>query len=403
MQLNRSPERLLVLACFFPVAVNLTGSSSNSQIILNFIFLAISLGMVGMRSIFPSIPMRNVVWLFPVVPLLLFSSMFFGIEVNRAFSDTARFILFIFFVSLGYGADLHRDRFSQLIVNIGVVQVIFSTLVFLPGIAQVIDFFKARMSTDDVPFHYFRFSGSLGFPTEFSLFLVLCVSIILFRLNRKPLKSLDVIKLFVLAFGVLGSVSRSGYMAMGLMAIIFFVLWSGQLLMTSRLPRYKFHFASLGAVGISVSVYLVLFSYSGSSELNISSYVSLSDGLDASILHRFSEISCGLKALSSFSSYADSICGLGVIESTFGFFVIRHSVFGFLALFFWLLFIVSCIFRCVASRSDLGFGVGLMLACYLICYAPFSEALMRSKGVFIFAFIIGTGLRSKYLFFRNAG
>ena len=260
---------------------------------------------------------------------------------------------------------------------------------YFPQLHAFIDLFKARLSSDDLTFHFMRFSGALGFPSEFSFFLLLALAIVYLEYFNPTIYTR--LRLFLLAgfiiIGIFLSVSRAGLLGV---FFIFLIFLFGFIRNLAILKAHRSALVILYSVFLFVLV--ILFNLKNlmlASGLNLVAYINIADGVDDSILHRLSEISCGFDVLSGSLQAQNTICGLGVIESTFGFFVIRHSFLGLAAFTIWLTFICLLIRNFIGHSASVSRGVGIALVIYVFCFAPFSEVLMRSKGIVLFGTIFG--------------
>ncbi len=147
----------------------------------------------------------------------------------------------IFASGFHLSAQYSQESVIKFILVAGVCSVAFSYLVFVPQAYPLVDMYKARQSTDANTFHFFRFSGTLGFPGGFGYWLVLVLQVALLQLYRKKIRLL---KFFVLYAFLLSGLVLSGsrgafaiYLAVNLATIFFLprnrISWVSALILLS--------------------------------------------------------------------------------------------------------------------------------------------------------------------------
>jgi len=178
----------------------------------------------------------------------------------------------------------------------GFAQIVMSALVYLEAFWPLVDVFKGRQSDDAVIFHFFRWSGTFGFPSDYSFFLLF-----VFMLAQQIVMSPEWKLVTRLGFYLVGavafcacilSVSRGGLAAFAVMFVVGLFandskgvekLWRGLLVLSPALLGIVLLLWALGdrlpeiAAGFDYALALVL------------------DGrLDSSAQHRLAEISLGV-------------------------------------------------------------------------------------------------------------
>ena len=129
----------------------------------------------------------------------------------------------------------------------------FSGLVFILQSYFFLDFFKGRLSNDELFFHFFRFSGTLGYPTEFGCFLL--IPLIHLTEQRKLFSTLpNILVALTCSVGVLASASRAAL----LMGFVYALVYVGKGLFKILL-KFKVNFQYLGILVLLISIGLVIF------------------------------------------------------------------------------------------------------------------------------------------------
>lgn len=388
-----SAAKFLWVACFWPLLINVTGSASQSQIIFVSIFFTFAV-LVMLSKPVVYVPYRYVLPILFTAIVLLLSSLVNQLSIARVISDVSRFLMLIFFIVFGYNARVEcLESFSKSLLWISLAQIAFSCLVYFSFAWPLLDYFKARLSSDPLPFHFFRFSGALGFPTEFSFFLLIGLAITGHRFLHKPsqVALVELIPFTLLSAGILLSVSRSGLLAATLLLILLYLHFFRSMLRL-RL-RERFLLPTLLLTVLGVAIWLASATFGEAERLSIFGYLSVSNGFDDSVLHRFKELECGRRSLLGDVGVRSDICGLGVIESTFGFFLVRHGGLGLLAMLCWLIGVFYLMRILFKADNALSWSLAVSLLAYLVTYAPFSEVIMRSKGIVIYGVILGVALQ----------
>ena len=105
-----------------------------------------------------------------------------------------------------------EDDVVHFIIFSGICSVAFSYLVFFPPAYSFIDIYKARQSVESNSFHFYRFSGTLGFPGGFGYWVVLVLQVALLQLYRQKITSFWFFLLYTfLLSGLVFSGSRGAF------------------------------------------------------------------------------------------------------------------------------------------------------------------------------------------------
>lgn len=397
-RLKITPGGFIVLGVFFPFFKNIVVSTSKSQFISVGCLIILSVLFFFRREFREfKLPNLGLIYLFVFLAVLV-GSLYFESDSARTLSDSFRYAVFSYFIFLGYNFNKASDHdFFHLICGIAVLQVVFSLLVFFPPAHGLIDFFKGRLSTDSLSFHFYRFSGSLGYPTEFGCFLLL--PIFYFISNNLFVRNQRYFALFVfLCLGVIFSVSRGALLALGIFVVGNFLSRLLRVLVSQKLNwRVALLYCLAGLFTLLMVVYFR--SLSGTESLSFFGYVSsVVNGLDSSILHRFRELELSLLILMGELSVPTSIervapFGLEQLESFWGASLIR---FGWLGVLIIVLINTSFVTKILqlsrSQRNSFSASVLVWFAMMYFFVAPFSEVIFRSKGSVIFGLILGVSL-----------
>lgn len=392
-----TPIGLIVVAVFFPFFKNILLSTTLAQFFSVSCLIILSM-LFFLRKDFKKlkVPDLAIIYAFIFIVALL-GSLYYESSPSRMLSDSFRYIVFSYFIFLGYNFNrINDEQFFRAICGIAILQVLFSLLVFVPSVHGFVDLFKGRLSTGQIPFHFYRFSGSLGYPTEFGCFLLIPVFYMLSR--NLFVKNFYYFSVFlVLCLGIVFSVSRGALLGLGIFVIGFLLQ---RFIRLCLLLKFNLRIAFLfGFFVMSVLVFSYFQSPFEYETLSLIGYLSsLTNGLDSSILHRFHELELSLLILIGEVSVPTSYeriapFGLEVLESFWGSVIIRFGWFGvFIIVLLNAGFLIK-IFHLnrYQIKSFSAFVIVWFITMYLFV-APFSEVIFRSKGSVIFGLILGISL-----------
>ena len=131
-----------------------------------------------------------------------------GIIISKDLFDVIRPFIYLFLFYIGYlnTTKLNINSFISYLLILFIVQVAFSSTVYIDSFSIFQDIYKGRTSTDSVIKHYYRFSGTFGFPGSFgsviSLFLIWYFLIVAIK---PSLKNILIFTCFVIALLLSGS------------------------------------------------------------------------------------------------------------------------------------------------------------------------------------------------------
>lgn len=383
------PLYYYIIGLYWPFLFSLTGSFTLSQALFAIVFSFIAFLFV---TSYPRITLfkriSSVVIL--AIILCLLSILAYSTE-QRAFSDSSRLIFFIFYFSAGYIYSSNGGNEQKLIkafIFFCVMSVFFSFLVFFSSLHTFVDLFKGRLSDDLLQFHFMRFSGFSGFPTDLGSVLVLGICILL-NTNNTTIYTRGMILVIAtfLVIGLIGTVSRGGFLHLFFVILFFCLSKSIRVFVKFKLNRYLLYFISLTMLLIPI----MLFIYFYLPNHPIVSYMSVDfTAPDASVLHRFHELHGAVDVLLNkgflYGLDRDFPLGLPVIEGFWTHWILRYS---WLGLVLFLCLGTYFVYFLQKSKSILGRSLSLWLLSFLFSAAFFSDVLFRFKGPLVYGFMFG--------------
>jgi hypothetical protein len=313
--------------------------------------------------------------------------------LQRSLSDGTRWIFLGIYIMVGYEASKRALPESFLIRSLNVyvlISVVFSLLVFVVPLHPLVDLFKGRLSNDILPFHFYRFSGFSGFPTDLGAVLTL-VGCLLFvdTTNQYFSRWQKLFYIFIIALGMIGSASRGGVLHLGTAVLLVMGVKLVATLYTFTFkPARTIPYAAAILAALVVGIPYLLFA---GTDLNVLQYLSVDvTSADESITHRFVEVQGAMDVLFNtyflFGEDRALPLGLPVIEGFWTHLLLRYSWLGlgFGVLAFYLFTRYSFASTCVLCR-----GIGLWFVSFFITSAFFSDVLFRFKGPLIYGFLFG--------------
>lgn len=321
----------------------------------------------------------------------------------RDFTDLLRpapylmyFILpFIFPISLN---EYHR--FFKIGLVILIFQFVFSTLVYVPFMYPLVDLFKGRDSEDFVLFHFFRWSGLMGYPSDFTFYLSLYFYYFLlcFLYNYKKMFSIFILIIVSICF--VFSLSRGGVLSVIFTCFIFVLFAKGYI----KLRFFKLIVTFLFFIFfISLFVNLTLES---STEFKFDYFVNIFDSsekIDDSAQHRLNELNLALEMSNKYFPFGGGSNRemlknkINVIESYYGYLLIKWGVFGLLLNFLFLFFVIKAgffSFKYFRSLNDvqsyiLTLSIVLFIGSVPLVFGFSSDMTSRLKCLPLFYFSCG--------------
>lgn len=364
----------------FPILRNVFGSSNAGQ---RFYFLVV-LGVTALCVVFSSgrIDRRMASYLAVFVVAICYYglSMVLTVEVLLNLAEgIGRPVVYMcgFIVGALTARHVSPERYLRVMMTIFYINIVLCVLPFVPMGSFAVDFFKGRLSTDLLAsLHYFRWTGTFAYPTDFSFYLIVVMLMAYFNrhlLSRREFVAVNTLSLVAVLF----SVSR---IAFGALAVVLPILYRRRFLLA--LP--------LLAAAIPVALAVMpeeQFRY-------IETGFALTGKLDASALHRARELGLAFdpRHLSLFGYgprdarlYAEAV----VIEGWLPYHLLVWGGVGFV--FFLLmsatLFVLSWPSLKAREPWMLTFWAAFTVA--IVLFGPFSAVIDRFKMPFLLFSLLG--------------
>jgi hypothetical protein len=331
-------------------------------------------------------------------------------------------IIYLIFLFVPIFYVLDERRFGELIgflLWISIIQILFSVAVFFPSLWPITDLYKGKLSDSIGDYsieHFFRFSGTLGFPSFFAfylLFYMLYVILILRFGRHSGYKKIALISfVFITTIGLLLTGSRAGIAAFLLMLMMVVVF-----LLDKKI------IASIAIIVVLVSG-LIYLSYEHIQELESFKYIQMliDEGVeDDSAEHRIKEANLmfslmikyfpfGFGANKDFFSKT-----IGPVESSHGYYMGKYGFLGlslylgYYALLSYIALKVSRIYKENPEVKAFSYTYLIWSFVMVIIFGAVTSATEAFRGAFIFYTYSGYIfmfylLKKKYEFFSyNTG
>lgn len=314
-------------------------------------------------------------------------------DLVEVFKPSIFLLIFLFGVSASKAfRPVSLESFT---VYVSVLSIFFSFLVFVPPLHPFIDVFKARPSSGNL-FHFFRFSGTLGYPGGFGYWLTLAYALVLSALFRAEGKFYRL--MFLLSFIVVGIILTGSRGALAIAIILTFVISCFKPF--SRIGIFVFTFF---VVVFLLLLYLVF--YSGMELSFITHFASFIDNpLGGTFTHRANELIRLANSLADgyiFGSGPDNFNlqrDFGPIESAYYFYGVK---FGILGLIFYIGLIVYLVFAVIRFPVFSVLWSSSIWAFFNVSVAAVSNSITEEYKSF-FLFFILLGFIHGYLFEKGA-
>jgi hypothetical protein len=242
--------------------------------------------------------------------------------------------------------------------TIALISVAFSALVYVPAAWPLVDLYKGRPSDDEVVMHFFRWSGTFGYPSDFSFFLSFFIYFqVIDWIRYRVIRKADVGAFLVIFVGLLMTLSRGGILTVvamtGLVVTILGLRWA---------PRV------VAGAGLALAVLILVIAgswatiqKSSSDQANFAYVGAMFAGskMDRSTVHRVKEAQLAVdEALRRFPVGAGPNREywkeqIRVIESLYGHLLLKWGVIGLLlygASVVWIVSACASVYR--AYRAD---------------------------------------------------
>jgi hypothetical protein len=326
-----------LLLMLFPVASGLMGGVSLAQRMMHMFFLAYILVCVivfqkrlhGDRNFFQ----LALLYVFLNVSYYGFVVIFNGSDLTGiGLVDLVRPLVYFTYFLIPFFFPLTERQFARIIKMVLIVcflQIGFSTFVYFEPLWILVDLYKGRTSEDIFLFQFFRWSGTFGFPADFSFFLSFFLYFLVFSM-RYRLYDLKVtlIGLTAVTFALVMTVSRGGLATVAIMMVPAMLMVKG--------IRGGFYYAGVGLIFI-LAFYMAMNLFE--SEFFKIDYATqlLEHGFEAeSAAHRIHELKFALKYMTDMfpigigPDRARTETVLPVLETLYGHLLIKWGIAGYL-------------------------------------------------------------------------
>ncbi|WP_041590085.1 hypothetical protein [Teredinibacter turnerae] len=244
-----------------------------------------------------------------------------------------------------------QDQAVRFILIAGVLSVLFSYLVFYPAAYPLVDLYKARQSTAENPFHFFRFSGTLGYPGGFGYWLVFVMQVSLLQLYR----GVTAKKLFLLQYGFL----LSGLILSGSRgALLIYIIVN--LMTVVSIPRHRVSWVVTFFIFWGLVLFLGLLFFIDVELQAIKHFQAVLDAPSGGTFqHRASELQGLILSLSQGyllghgPSNSEILDAHGPIESVYYFYGYKFGLVGLVCYFFWVSLVAFIYFRLIIANQKL--------------------------------------------------
>lgn len=390
----------------FPSLKAITGDVAVSQKFLHLIYGAtvgpLAIGLALDRSVETKTIRGALILVFVAITYFGFSTLLGTKELNwRDLADIVRpFVYFIYFL-FPLLFPLRQDEFKYLIrllVTIAIFQLLFSSLVYVPESWPIVDLYKGRLSSDAVHFHFLRWSGTVGYPSDFSFFLSFFVYYSLYKLHidfrmSGRRRSATWLLFLLCGGGILMTASRGGIGTVGVMLCIILLFtgvgrdWRLGLALLALLALGLWVVFGLGFLTVELIAYVL-------------SVLSISSELDASAVHRVKELELAASYFLDYfpvgpganrSELSDQI---NVIESTYGYYMSKWGLTGILLYFCGVVFIAMrgiSVYKHATDAATKAFAAAVVILNLSVPLVfGFSSAITdRYKGLPFFYLLVG--------------
>ncbi|NKC17412.1 hypothetical protein CWC29_000910 [Pseudoalteromonas sp. S4498] len=397
----------------FPVLPHTLGAPTAQKVLHVFAFVFVALSLVIRRTYFKPGFVTAVVAICTVMMsyYMAVSLAFTNFLTFKDLPDYLRPLIYLIYILIPLIYPLDEEELRTFFVffkKMFVFQVIISILIYIPALWPVVDIFKGRPS-DDMPLHFYRWSGTYGYPSDFSFYLSFFIFYYFSFFARRISMSVGEWSIVFVAFcAMFLSFSRGGlFSTVGILGLAFWLTGA-----RTRKTSYLLLFAMVVA---SVSIFL-----SFSEEFEQVSYILETFGgedgdVDGSTSHRLKELALAgeylsqLPPLSEGSNRLELETRIEVIESFYGFHLIKWGILGLTAALVikFVFFLVCCYVykkglcsKRNETQTALAFAVACLVASEVLLFGFSSAISDRFKTLPTFYLLFGYVL-SGYLLTSN--
>ncbi|MBE0349609.1 O-antigen ligase family protein [Pseudoalteromonas lipolytica] len=312
--------------------------------------------------------------------------------------DYLRPIIYLLYIMIPFLYPLESDDWSDFFSffkKLFIFQILISALVYLPALWPLVDLFKGRPS-DDMALHFYRWSGTYGYPSDFSFYLSIFIFYYFcFFANRMRISMKEWVIIAAAFIAMFLSFSRGGlFSTFGILGLAFWL--TGARKRKSAYVLIASVFIILTAVVITFSEEFVQVSYI------LDTFGGEDGNVDDSTSHRLKEMQLAYDYMaanppfSSGSNRDELATQIEVIESFYGFHLIKWGIVGLLAI---LLVKLAALYICVYVYKEskkaqkplfpMAFSVACLIASEVLLFGLSSAISDRFKTLPTFYLLLG--------------
>lgn len=135
-------------------------------------------------------------------------------------------LIYAFILLAGYTLSKHvgEKEVIKYVIIVTIITILFSSLVFIQPLHPFMDMFKGRPSTESFNVHFFRFSGTLGYPGIYGYWLVFSSLVTLLAYYKRQLSFQSFLIIYALIFGGILLTGSRGALIIYFLTTPFFLL-----------------------------------------------------------------------------------------------------------------------------------------------------------------------------------
>ncbi|MEI5639581.1 MULTISPECIES: hypothetical protein [unclassified Pseudoalteromonas] len=400
---NLAINKLVWLFVFlFPVLPHTLGAPTAQKMLHVFAFAFVFMSLIVRRAYFKPGFVTAVVAICTVL-------MSYYMAVSLAFTEFLTFkdlpdylrpLIYLVYILIPLIYPLDEEdlqAFFSFFKKMFVLQIVISMLVYIPAVWPVVDLFKGRPS-DDMALHFYRWSGTYGYPSDFSFYLSFFIFYYFCFFARRIAMSLGEWLIVFVAFSAMFlSFSRGGlFSTLGILGLAFWF--------TGARNRKTSYFLLFSMVLACVAIFLTF-----SEEFEQVAYILETFGgedgkIDGSTSHRLKELALAGEYSSKFPPFSQGsnrmelATRIDVIESFYGFHLIKWGVLGLaaaLVIKFVFFLVCCCVYKkgvsCGGQKvsSALAFAVACLVASEVLLFGLSSAISDRFKTLPTFYLLFG--------------
>jgi O-antigen ligase len=325
------------LLIFFPSLKQVTLGTSLSQKIMHLFLIIFFVIITLLKKNNIILNKKYLLFIFFILSYTFSITLFTSSNIIlKDFGDPIRPIIYFIYFIFPMVFILNNEEFKNVfnfIILLLFIQILFSSFVFIDILSPLEDLYKGRMSNDIIPFHYFRWSGTFIYPSDFSFFLSFFIYFyyMLFVNSNEKVKYFFIFS--ILVFSLIMTLSRGGiFTVIGMLGIFF-----GYQVLRNR----KLLFKTILIIIILIFTIFLLKDYilsipSIESQVQYLTLTTNSGKTDDSTGHRILEFKIAIEYLINYFPFGAGPNRLelsekiAVIESLYGYYFTKWGFFGFL-------------------------------------------------------------------------